>query len=78
MNINNIKAGPELYLQVRTGFISQGSSLNKWCLENGIKRQNALVCLKGVWNGPKGTALRERIVIASGIADLPSSLTKVS
>lgn len=69
MNINEIKAGPDLYVQVRQGFVGQNSSLNRWCLENGIKRQNAMACLKGMWNGPKGTALRERVVIAAGIVD---------
>ena len=74
MNINEIKPGPDLYVQVRQGFVGQDSSLNKWCLENGIKRQNAVAALKGMWNGPKGTALRETVVLASGIVDLPSEV----
>lgn len=69
MNINEIKPSPDLYLQVRIGFVGQNSSLNKWCTDNGITRQNAVAALKGMFNGPKGIALRERVVIAAGLID---------
>ncbi|MGO2233490.1 MAG: hypothetical protein ACTH5B_05405 [Marinomonas sp.] len=57
----------ELYTRVKAGFILQGSSLGRWCLNNGVSRQNAAQALKGIWNGPKSTALKELIVAASGI-----------
>lgn len=57
-----------LYISVRQGFVGQNTSLNRWCKENGISRQLAEAALKGMCNGPKGQALREKLVDESGIA----------
>ena len=70
---NDLAPGPELYVRVRQGFVGQNSSLNRWCMDNGVNRHGAVSCLKGVWNGPKGKALREKIIKASGILDAPPS-----
>jgi hypothetical protein len=59
--------GLDLYLRVRAGFVAQQSSLNAWCLANGIMRQNAKQALTGAWDGPKARELRERLIKASGI-----------
>lgn len=56
----------ELHRQVRAGFIAQGTSLQKWCEDNDILPSNARDVLIGRWNGPKGQALRNKIVKASG------------
>lgn len=56
----------DLHRQVRAGFIAQGTSLHKWCEDNAILPSNARDVLIGRWNGPKGQALRNRIVKASG------------
>jgi hypothetical protein len=61
-------SGETIYAQVRSGFIAQGSSLNKWCLDHGVKRENARACLLGLWSGPKATALRLRLIQAAGLA----------
>lgn len=74
MNSNQYKPGPDLYLLVRTGFTLQGTSLNKWCIDNDVKRQNALSCLNGLWNGPKGQALRQKLITASQIDSLPEAM----
>ncbi|KEQ19200.1 hypothetical protein [Endozoicomonas numazuensis] len=66
---NDFAPGPELYVRVRQGFVGQDSSLNRWCIENGVNRHSAMSCLKGVWNGPKGRALRQKIIEASGISN---------
>lgn len=62
----HIPPGPELLLQVRAAFIKQGTSLRAWCIQHGIHRQNARACLIGEWKGTKATALREKIIAASG------------
>lgn len=69
MNINEIEAGPELVRQVRAGFILQKTTLTEWCRDKGVKRQNAMSCLVGLWDGPKGKQLRSQIVISAGLAD---------
>lgn len=59
--------GIDLFLQVRASFVSQGTSLNAWCLANDIHPSNARQCLTGAWNGPKGRQLRKRILAAVGL-----------
>lgn len=63
------QSGPDLVRAVRSGFVLRGSSLGKWCRENRINPQNARVALLGGWDGPKGRALRERIIRAAGLRD---------
>lgn len=57
----------ELIRHVRTGFILQGTTLTQWCRENGTHISNARNALIGTWDGPKGRAMRERIVKAAKI-----------
>ncbi|AKB07703.1 TPA: hypothetical protein ACGFW3_002676 [Vibrio cholerae] len=57
----------DLYTQVKAGFLLQGTSLNRWCVENGVHRQNAAQALKGLWKGEKSNSLKEKIIVASGI-----------
>lgn len=71
MKSNHLVPGLELYVKVRQGFVGQNSSLNRFCKENGIARQNAEASLKGMWNGPKGNAIREQLIQASGISSFP-------
>lgn len=59
--------GPDLYAQVRAGFVSQGTSLNRWCLVNQITRQHAAMALLGGWRGPAAQALLSRILTAAGV-----------
>jgi len=56
----------ELLAQVRAAFVVRGTSMSAWCRENGVARQNARLSLLGGWDGPKGKALRARIVEAAG------------
>jgi hypothetical protein len=57
----------QLYASVRAGFISQHTSLNKWCRAHGIHRQNARDALLGIWTGDAANALCARLIGASGI-----------
>lgn len=59
--------GLALHLKVRAGFVSQGTSLNKWCETNEVLPSNVRDALIGRWNGPKGMALRNKAIKASGV-----------
>lgn len=58
------EASTELVRIVRGALIQQGSSLAKWCAENGIKRQWATAVLSGRRDGPAARALRSKLVDA--------------
>ena len=45
-----------LHLNVRAGFVAQGTSLGRWCRDHGVRRQNAEKALKGVLDRPWGAA----------------------
>ncbi|MEZ9440904.1 hypothetical protein [Vibrio atlanticus] len=57
----------DLYTQVKAGFLLRGTSLNRWCIEHDVKRQNAAQALKGVWKGEKSKDLCERLMLAAGL-----------
>lgn len=61
--------GPSLLLAARANFVSKGSSLSAWCADAGIDRAAARLALLGAWNGPKGQAVRHRIVSAAGLVE---------
>lgn len=67
MNSNQIPTGKQLYVRVRSGFVAQDTTLTAWCRENKVPRQSAVMCLSGMWDGPKAKELRSRIIRASGI-----------
>lgn len=60
--------GESLYLRVRGGFVTQGTTITKWCRENNIHPTSARLALLGSWNGPKGKQARAKLIRASGIA----------
>lgn len=55
----------ELYRAVRAGFVSQGTTLNEWCIANGLNRQTVEKALKGDRVTKRGRILIERIVPAA-------------
>lgn len=59
--------GPDLVKQVRAGFVLNGTTLGRWCREQHIPPQHARLALLGGWNGPKGSALRERLITVAGL-----------
>lgn len=59
----------ERYNAVRGAFTAQGSSLHQWCKRHGVIHQNARKALIGQWQGPKASALVEKIVKASGFEE---------
>lgn len=55
---------PELLREVRGQLIRQGTSLTKWCSEQGISRQWATAALVGYRRGPAASTLVVRIISA--------------
>ena len=53
---------PELLSLVRATFVRQGTSLNKWCSENGVSRQYVTAVLLGKRNGEKAQKLRNKML----------------
>jgi hypothetical protein len=60
-----MKSKIDALLQVRVGFLKQGTTFHKWCQENNITRQWATAALTGRRNGPAAKTLRERIIRAA-------------
>lgn len=59
--------GPELVREVRAGFVLKGTTLGRWCREHNLVVQHARMALVGEWNGPKGRAVRHRVLQAAGL-----------
>lgn len=58
----NLTPSPELLTRVRTGFMVKGTSLHKWCQENGVKYANTREVLIGAWDRPIGKKLRTELI----------------
>ncbi|EAA6342556.1 hypothetical protein DRE41_24440 [Salmonella enterica subsp. enterica] len=63
----NLTPSTALLSRVRAGLIENDTNLHKWCSEHGVLYANARQALIGAWNGPKGTALRIRLIEAAGL-----------
>jgi len=61
----NPTPSPDLYAQVRAGFVRQGTTLNKWCIAHGIHRQSARKVLLGQWKGPTANQVMAALLEAS-------------
>lgn len=59
--------GPELNLEIRVGFIRQGTTLTRWCKDNGLRISNVRDAILGSWDGPKGKAIRAQVAKASRV-----------
>lgn len=60
--------GPELVRKVRAAFVMSGTTLGRWCRDQDLKDQNVRLALLGGWNGPKGQAMRDRVLNAAGLS----------
>ena len=68
--VNRIKGfipGQTLYFRVRGGFVTQGTTITKWCKENNIHPSSARLALLGGWTGPKAKSTCAKLITASGI-----------
>lgn len=59
--------GRDLLAQVRAGFVAKHTTLTEWCRKEGINTSAARQALYGTWDGPKGRAMRAKIVRAAGV-----------
>ncbi len=59
--------GRRLLDLVRGKFVIAGSSLNRWCAENGVSRHAALAALTGASIGDEAQRLRIRLLKAAGV-----------
>jgi hypothetical protein len=50
---------------VRAGFIAKGTTLNAWCIANGVNRQTAEKSLKGQRESKRSRELRDLLVSAA-------------
>lgn len=53
------------YAKVKIGFLRQGTSLIKFCAENGIDRTHAFRVLKDQRTGEAAQKLKQRLIDAS-------------
>jgi len=68
LNNGNLKmTNEQLYAKIRAGFVSKGTSLNKWCKQSGYHRQNAYAAIMGEWTGEKATELLNLLIVESGV-----------
>jgi hypothetical protein len=71
MKSHDSEPSADLYNRVRAGFILQGLNLSTWCKKQGIHQSHAKGCLIGMWDGPKGCSLRNRLIEAANIDKIP-------
>ena len=57
----------KLYLQIRAGFVSRGSTLTEWCRDHALNPTNVRSAIYGVWDGPKGMAMLKSVCAAAGV-----------
>ncbi len=55
--------------KVRAALVAKGSSLHRWCRENDLDTSNARLALSGHLRGPKGLALKARILAETGVEE---------
>lgn len=67
MSVSDKKMDDHSLVKVRAGFVAGGSSLHRWCRENGEDTSNARRAVLGTWKGLKASQLRERLLRAAGL-----------
>jgi gp16 family phage-associated protein len=58
-----------LVQQVRAGFILRGTTMSAWARQNGLDPSTVRQALYGTWNGPKGRAVRAKVLKAAGVQE---------
>lgn len=67
------RTGPrpaDLLTEVRIGFIRKGTTMTSWCKQQHLNHSAVRQALIGSWAGPKGRAMRRRVLAAAGITEV--------
>lgn len=67
MNHLPSEPGTQLMQQVRAGFILQGITYTEWCRREGVDPSIVRQAIYGNWAGPKGRAIKAKVLRAAGI-----------
>ncbi|CAM5385833.1 hypothetical protein [Rhodanobacter lindaniclasticus] len=59
--------GLNLLLEVKAGFVRQNTCMTRWARENNTHVSNVRNALLGSWDGPRGRAMRKRVIKAARI-----------
>ncbi len=65
----SLTAGRDAMNRVKAGFILQNTTLKAWCRGNGIDPSAVRQAVYGSWCGPKGRAMRARVMKAAGVRE---------
>jgi hypothetical protein len=65
--MQTIIPGPDLLLEVRIGFIRNGTSLRAWADRNSVAASYLIQVLRGRTNGPCAQEWRARLIDEAGI-----------
>jgi gp16 family phage-associated protein len=63
----HVKPGTSLFNSVRAGFTAKGSSLNKWCVEQGFTPSWVYQAIKGKRRGPAAQRVADQAAQAAGV-----------
>lgn len=62
--MDTMEQGCSLYRTVKARFILSGTTLGKWCRENGVTFAWAYQCLTGRRTGPAANAMIAKVIAA--------------
>lgn len=64
---NSLEPGPLLWQAIKAAFLLKGTTVNGWSKDNDVCSSHVRAAVIGVWNGPKGIALRNRVIQEAGL-----------
>lgn len=68
----NSESGARLMQEVRASFILAGTTYTAWCREQGIDPSLVRQAIFGTWAGPKGRAVRAKVLGAARLQEAAS------
>ena len=59
-----------LIAQIRAAFVLQGTSLTRWAKDNNTDPSAIRQAIYGTWAGPRGKAMRAKVLKAAGVKEV--------